>query len=296
MFRYILKKYGHVSSERILSGPGIKNIYDFLRDTKKAEEPAWLKEQMDKAHDAPALISQMAQDNKAPICDQTMSVFVSAYGAKTGDYALNFMSTGGIFVCGIIAARNLSKMKDPIFIESFLSKGRLRGLLEDMPVKIVLNDDCGIMGAARYTLIQKAFGRSSRARADAKAVKRRKNAVVNCFRTFLPPFGACSFSNVHPGLTPRAAFFRGWEYPGEAPASTTKKASLCNGSLRRLKELGYTIQWNPEPGWTVVEFVSELVDGLVQDVRIQHQGQLIPPAGNDRAVPHKTEIGLEKSG
>ena len=54
-------------------------------------------------------------------------------------------------------------MKDPIFIESFLSKGRLRGLLEDMPVKIVLNDDCGIMGAARYTLIQKAFGRSSRA-------------------------------------------------------------------------------------------------------------------------------------
>ena len=163
LFRYILKKYGHVSSERILSGPGIKNIYDFLRDTKKAEEPAWLKEQMDKAHDAPALISQMAQENKAPICEQTMSVFVSAYGAKTGDYALNFMSTGGIFVCGIIAARNLSKMKDPIFIESFLSKGRMRGLLEDMPVKIVLNDDCGIMGAARYTLIQKAFGRSSRA-------------------------------------------------------------------------------------------------------------------------------------
>src|SRR5579864_3762939 len=61
LFRYILKKYGHVSSERVLSGPGIKNIYDFLRDAKKAEEPAWLKEQMDKAHDAPALISQMAQ-------------------------------------------------------------------------------------------------------------------------------------------------------------------------------------------------------------------------------------------
>src|SRR5713101_3661490 len=162
LFRYILKKYGHVSSERILSGPGIKNIYDFLRDTHKAEEPSWLKEQMEKAPDAPALISQMAQANKAPICDQTMSVFVSAYGAKTGDYALNFMSTGGIFVCGIIAARNLAKMKDPIFIESFLSKGRMRGLLQDMPVKIVLNDDCGIMGAARYTLIQKAFGRANR--------------------------------------------------------------------------------------------------------------------------------------
>jgi glucokinase len=163
LFRYVLKKHGHVSSERILSGPGIKTIYDFLRDTKKAEEPSWLKEQMISTHDAPALISKTVLENKAPICDQTMSIFVSAYGAKAGDYALNFMSTGGIFVCGIIAARNLPKMKDPVFMESFLSKGRMRGLLQDMPVKVVLNDDCGIMGAARYTLIQKAFGKATRA-------------------------------------------------------------------------------------------------------------------------------------
>jgi glucokinase len=162
LFRYVVKKYGHVSAERILSGPGIKTIYDFLRDTKKAEEPAWLKEQMEKMPDAPALISKTAQDNKAPICDQTMSIFVSAYGAKAGDYALNFMATGGIFVCGIIAARNLPKMKEPAFMESFLNKGRMRGLLEDMPVKIVLNDDCGLMGAARYTLVQKAFGKTNR--------------------------------------------------------------------------------------------------------------------------------------
>jgi glucokinase len=163
LLRYVLKKHGHASSERILSGPGIKTIYDFLRDSKKAEEPAWLKEEMEKSHDAPALISKMALEKKAPICDQTMTVFVSAYGAKAGDYALNFMATGGIFVCGIIAARNLAKMKDPVFMESFLSKGRMRELLQDMPVKVVLNDDCGIMGAARYTLVQKAFGKSSRA-------------------------------------------------------------------------------------------------------------------------------------
>jgi glucokinase len=160
LFRYILKKHGHVSSERVLSGPGIKNIYDFLRDTRKAEEPAWLKEQMDKAHDAPALISQVAQEKKAPICEQTFSVFMSLYGAKTGDCALTFMSTGGIFICGIIAAKNLARMQEPAFMEAFLSKGRMRGLLEDMPVKVVINDDCGIIGAARYTLIQKAFGKS----------------------------------------------------------------------------------------------------------------------------------------
>src|ERR1700681_2115369 len=129
LFRYVLQRHGHVSSERILSGPGIKTIYDFLRDTKKAEEPAWLKEQMDKTHDAPALISKTAQENQAPICEQTMLIFVSAYGAKTGDYALNFMSTGGVFVCGIIAARNLTMVKDPVLVESFLNKASMRGCL-----------------------------------------------------------------------------------------------------------------------------------------------------------------------
>src|ERR1700738_1709912 len=159
LFRYVLKKYGHVSSERILSGAGIKNIYDFLRDTKKAEEPVWLKEQMDNTHDAPALISQTAKEKRVSICEQTLTIFASLYGAKTGDCALTFMSTGGIFICGIIAARNLARMQEPAFMEAFLSKGRMRGLLEEMPVKVVVNDDCGIMGAARYTLIQKAFGK-----------------------------------------------------------------------------------------------------------------------------------------
>jgi glucokinase len=72
------------------------------------------------------------------------------------------MSTGGIFIGGSIAAKNLAKMRDPVFMESFLDKGRMSELLKDMPVKVVLNDDAGILGAARYTLIQKAFDRTSR--------------------------------------------------------------------------------------------------------------------------------------
>jgi glucokinase len=141
----------------VLSGPGIKNIYDFLRDTKKAEEPGWLKEQLSASPDAPALISQLALENKAAICEQTLSIFVGVYGSQTGDCALNFMSTGGIFIGGSIAAKIVPRMKDPIFMQSFLDKGRMQGLLQDMPVKIVLNDDSGILGAARYTLIRKAF-------------------------------------------------------------------------------------------------------------------------------------------
>jgi glucokinase len=157
LLQYLHKKYGRVSCERVLSGPGIKNIYDFLRDTKKAEEPGWLKDQLATSHDAPALISQLALENKAAVCEQALSIFVGIYGSQTGDCALNFMSTGGIFIGGSIAAKIVPRMKDPIFMQSFLDKGRMRGLLQDMPVKIVLNDDSGILGAARYTLIRKAF-------------------------------------------------------------------------------------------------------------------------------------------
>ena len=164
LLTYLQKKYGRVSCERILSGPGIKNIYDFLRDANKVDEPQWLKEQMAAATDAPALISQLALEGKAAICDQTLSLFVSIYGAETGNCALNFLSTGGIFLGGSIAAKIVSKMKDPIFMQSFLDKGRMEQLLKEMPVKIVLNDDSGIIGAARYTLIERAFRTAKPAR------------------------------------------------------------------------------------------------------------------------------------
>src|SRR5438094_4119312 len=160
---YLQKKYGRISCERILSGPGIKNIYDFLRDTKKEDEPQWLREQMSGAPDPPALISQIALENKSSICDRTLSIFVSIYGAETGNCALHFMATGGIFIGGSIAAKIVPKMKDPIFMQSFLNKGRMEPLLKEMPVKIVLNDDSGIIGAARYTLVQKAFRNANRA-------------------------------------------------------------------------------------------------------------------------------------
>jgi glucokinase len=163
LLSYLQKKYGRISCERILSGPGIRNIYDFLRDAHKAEEPEWLRTQMSTAPDPPALISQMALESKSAICDQTLSIFVSVFGAETGNCALNFMSTGGIFIGGSIAAKIIRKMNDPVFLESFLDKGRMGTILKDMPVKIVANDDSGMIGAARYTLVQKAFRTASQA-------------------------------------------------------------------------------------------------------------------------------------
>lgn len=157
LLAYLKKKHGRVSCERILSGPGIKNVYEFLRETGKAEVPEWLQQQMAAANDPPALISQLGLEGKAAICEETLKIFVGVFGAQAGNCALNFMSAGGMFIGGIIAAKVVAKMKEPVFMEAFLSKGRMESLLKDMPVKIVLNDDCGIIGAARYTLVQKAF-------------------------------------------------------------------------------------------------------------------------------------------
>ncbi len=156
LLAYLRNKYGRISCERILSGPGVKNIYEFLRDSGKAEEPEWLREQLSAAPDQPALISQAGLEGKPAICQQTLGILASVFGAQAGNCALNFMSTGGMFIGGIIAAKVVARMKEP-FMQAFLDKGRMESLLKDMPVMVVLNDDCGIIGAARYTLVQKAF-------------------------------------------------------------------------------------------------------------------------------------------
>ncbi len=163
LLAYLQKKFGHISCERILSGPGIRNIYEFLRDTHKAEEPQWLRDELSAAADPSPVISRLALQGKAAICEQTLGIFVSVFGAETGNCALRYMTMGGIFIGGTIAAKIAPKMKDPTFLQAFLAKGRMEVLLKDMPIKIIANDDCGLIGAARYTLVQKAFRTAGRA-------------------------------------------------------------------------------------------------------------------------------------
>jgi glucokinase len=163
LLAYLQKRQVHVSNERVLSGPGIKNIYEFLREAKNMEEPSWLQQQLGAAADQPALISRLAMDGKSEICEQTLAIFVNVFGAEAGNCALRYMATGGIFIGGTIAAKIAPAMQAQGFMQAFLDKGRMETLLKDMPVQIIANDDCGLIGAARYTLVQKAFGGGSRA-------------------------------------------------------------------------------------------------------------------------------------
>jgi glucokinase len=149
LLRYLTPQFHHVSYERVLSGPGLLNIYTFLRDTGRSEEPAWLADEMREAAPS-AVITRAALEGKSELCVQALDLFVSIYGAEAGNLALKVKATGGVFLGGGIAPRIIEKLKGPAFMEAFTAKGRMRPLLEEVPVRVVLNDMTALLGAAVY--------------------------------------------------------------------------------------------------------------------------------------------------
>jgi glucokinase len=152
LLEYLLKRFDHVSVERALSGPGLYNIYQFLRDTGRAEEPAWLAEKVGKLHSS-AAISELAMKNESPLCVQALDLFVSIYGAEAGNLALKGMATGGVYLGGGIAPKILPKLQAPAFMRAFTAKGRSTKLLEAMPVRVILNDKTALLGAGRLAML-----------------------------------------------------------------------------------------------------------------------------------------------
>ncbi len=157
LLRYLTARFGHVSYERIVSGPGLVNVYHFLRDTHRGEEPGWLTEEM--AHgDAAAAISRNAMNGKSPLAEHALDLFVSIYGAEAGNLALKLMATGGVYLGGGIAPKLISKLTGPLFMQAFVSKGRMQTLLESIPVSVITNDKIALFGAARYALAKQTHG------------------------------------------------------------------------------------------------------------------------------------------
>lgn len=154
LWRYLNKKFGRVSYERVLSGPGLHNVYEFLRDSGTEQEPVWLKEEIELAADPTVVISHVGMNGKAAICEHALDIFVSVYGAEAGNLALKLLATGGVFLSGGIAARILPRLQGPAFLQSFISKGRMQPLLEKIAVKVINNDQVGVIGAARYAAEQ----------------------------------------------------------------------------------------------------------------------------------------------
>jgi len=153
LLRYLLRFHEHVSYERVLSGPGLQNIYAFLRDTGRAVEKAAVVEQMGSA-DPAAVICAAALDGSCALSARSLELFVSIYGAAAGNLALKVMATGGVYIGGGIAPKILEKLQTGQFMDAFTAKGRFKPLCAAIPVRVVLNPGTALLGAARYAALQ----------------------------------------------------------------------------------------------------------------------------------------------
>jgi glucokinase len=153
LLRYLLQRFDRVSYERVLSGPGLYNIYQFLRETGRGEEPAWLGDAIREGN-PPAVISKQALAENSDLCVEALNLFVSLYGAAAGNLALKTMATGGVFIGGGIAPKILTKLKEPEFVKAFVAKGRISSLLEEIPIRVILNDKTALLGVGLLAQIR----------------------------------------------------------------------------------------------------------------------------------------------
>jgi glucokinase len=149
LLRFLLKRHRRVSYERVLSGRGLVALYDFFRERSPELESAAVREEMVRTSgDRAPIVSGHALAGDDRLSEQALSLFVTVYGAEAGNLALKVVPRGGVFIGGGIAPKILPKLLDGTFRAAFVAKGRLSYLLEAMPVKVVLNPDTGLLGAA----------------------------------------------------------------------------------------------------------------------------------------------------
>jgi glucokinase len=147
---YLAARFDHVSYERVLSGPGLYNIYCFLQDRggQPDELPAVMRELG--TSDASAAISQAGLSGQNVLCLQALEMFISIYAAEAGNLALKFLATYGVYLGGGIAPKILPLLRSPTFMQAFTAKGRMHALLGAIPVRVVLNEQTALLGAAWY--------------------------------------------------------------------------------------------------------------------------------------------------
>jgi glucokinase len=155
LLRYLLQRWPHVSWERVVSGPGIVHIFEYVRDIERRDVPAALGATM-AAGDPAAAITQAALARSVPIATATLDLFASLYGAEAGNLALKLKALGGVYVGGGIAPKILEKLRDGTFIEAFLAKGRFRDLLASIPAHVIVDPHAALYGAARFAADQLA--------------------------------------------------------------------------------------------------------------------------------------------
>lgn len=152
LFKFLLTVERPVNQEAVLCGSGLFNVYRYLRQTGRYPEPAELAGQIDAASEKekPGLVSQFGLARQGSIYDKALDIFVSMYGARAGNLAMTLMATGGVFIGGGIAPKNLKRLADGTFMKAFKDKGFFRRFMEKMPVHVVMEQKTALIGAAQY--------------------------------------------------------------------------------------------------------------------------------------------------
>jgi glucokinase len=145
--RWMAQRHGHVSWDRIVSGPGLVTLHAFLRERTGGRAPDWLTDEL-ASGDPAAAIARAGLERTDAVCDETLGRFVRYFGAEAGNHALKLMARGGVYVTGGIAPKILPRLQEGAFIEAFLDKGRMRPLVADMPVIVIRDGDVALKGAA----------------------------------------------------------------------------------------------------------------------------------------------------
>ncbi|HQU16576.1 MAG: glucokinase [Chromatiales bacterium 21-64-14] len=141
------REYGRVSYERVLSGPGLVNVFRHL-PLGAGETPSAALQQALTQGDPAAAISEFAQSGRDAIAQRALTCFIRIYGAQSGNLALTVMATGGVFLAGGIAAKILPQLREGPFLDAFLDKGRMGPLLKRFPIHVIRNPRVGLLGAA----------------------------------------------------------------------------------------------------------------------------------------------------
>jgi glucokinase len=141
----LIAEYGRVDVERVVSGPGVSNIHKILYPHQCATVA-----QTSSTEELPAAITRGALEHACPSCTRTLEIFVSAYGASAGNLALTALATGGLYLGGGIAPRIIPALQWPVFMQSFLAKSPMDALMSRIPVRVILNPEAGLVGAAAY--------------------------------------------------------------------------------------------------------------------------------------------------
>ncbi|MBU0498443.1 MAG: glucokinase [Gammaproteobacteria bacterium] len=157
LWRFLKERHGHVSLERVLSGSGLVNVYQFLRHSGLAE-PDWLARRFQETPDPAAVIARAGLAGDAAICAQSLDIFLAAYGAAAGNLALTALATGGVYLGGGIAPRLVEALPRSSFLAAFADKGRFAALLREVPVQVIIEPKCALFGAAAHALRLEASG------------------------------------------------------------------------------------------------------------------------------------------